>query len=354
MGEIITTEEQEKKRISYSQMSCYKRCKKKWHYRYAQKLQPMQSARPLTLGKLIHMGMECYYGDKDYVAGMQEMHAENIQTLSNSNALYDDEKIEYINNEQIYYEDAVEIMHRYVKYDTEDPLLPAGWKVVSLEEEFLVELLTGYDQLYGFIDMVVEDDSGNIWGIEHKSGEQFFDVEQLSLNEQTSLYISVLKTHYGEKVRGMIYNLVRTKKPYSPKVNKNNSLSKSAIDTTWEVYLETILANNLDPADYYDMQMKLENNKFFDRAYIYRTAQELNNFMDETSYIMEDIVNQDPDKCYRTPTRNCAWDCKEFYELCIMESKGLDTSYYKEKAYVTRQSGRDEKVEEESSDTVSE
>jgi len=287
------------------------------------------------------MGMECLYGGKDWRQGMFDMHMENVNLIKDSLAMPEEEKAQHIEDASQFYEDAIAVFERYAEHDAEKPLLGPGWKVVSLEEEFLVNLIGAEDQLYGFIDMIVEDADGGIWGIEHKSGEQFFDVEQLALNEQTSLYISVLKNYYGNNVKGMIYNLVRTKVPSVPKMTKAKGMSKAAIDTTWEVYKEALLENGLDPADYVDMQMKLENNKFVDRSYIYRTNKELNNFIEETAHVMHAIVDQDPDTCYRTPTRDCKWDCKEFHELCIMDLKGLDTTYYKERAFVTRQSGRD-------------
>lgn len=332
----------EPRRISYSQITCYKRCKKKWYFRYVKNLQPIYTPRPLTVGKLVHAGMENYYSGKDWKAGMLQLHEENLNEIKNAKSLYEEEMAEYLREEEERYVDSVGIMERFVEHDKKDPLLPEGWKVVALEEEFEVSVDGARDYLYGFIDMIVEDPYGGIWGVEHKTGEQFFNVEQLSLSEQTTLYIGVMKAKFGaDKVKGMIYNLLRTKKPSVPKTTKNG-MSRAAIDTTWEIYEEELLKNNLDPADYEDMKAKLENTKFFDRTYTYRTNTEINNFFSEVAIVMEEISYQREEMCYRTPTKDCSWDCKDFNELCIMDFKGLDATEYIARTYTDRRRGRNE------------
>lgn len=334
MSAIATVE---RKRVSYSQITCYKRCKKKWYFRYVLGLKPIYSPRPMNVGKLVHVGIGHYYANKDWRKAMEEEHLKNVEDIKNAKSLSEEEMIQYITDAEEHYADSIGVVERYIEHDAKDPLLPEGWKVLAVEQEFLVDVDGAKDQLYGFIDMVVEDPNGNIWGVEHKSGEQFFMVEQLSLSEQTTMYIAVLKAKYGsDRVKGMIYNLIRTKKPSVPKMTKQGTMSKAAIDTTWEIYEAELLKNGLNPADYADMKDKLEGNKFFDRTYTYRTNREINNFLSELVIVMNEISEQRAELCYRSPRRECSWDCREFHELCIMDFKGLDTEEYIRHTYIER------------------
>src|SRR5690606_35523562 len=139
---------------------------------------------------------------KDWKEGILELHEENVSEITSSKALFEEEMAEQLREAQEYVDDAMELMGRFVEHDKKDPLLPEGWKVLAVEEEFCVEVEGCDDYLYGFIDMIVEDPYGGIWGIEHKTGEQFFNVEQLGINEQASLYIGILKWKYGaDKVK---------------------------------------------------------------------------------------------------------------------------------------------------------
>lgn len=325
----------ERKRLSYSQITCYKRCKKKWYFRYVLRLKTIHAPRPLNVGKLVHVGIGKFYANEDWREAMKSAHLENVETIEKAESLSDEEVIQYITEAEEHYEDAVGVVERYLEHDVTNPLLPEGWKVLAVEQEFLVEVDGAKDLLYGFIDMVVEDPDGNIWGVEHKSGEQFFMTEQLSLNEQTTMYLAVLKSKYGsDRVKGMIYNLIRTKKPSVPKLTKQGTMSKAAIDTTWDIYERELVKHGLDPADYSDMKEKLEGNKFFDRTYTYRTNREINNFLTELAVVMNEISDQRAELCYRTPCKECSWDCKEFQELCIMDYKGLDTEEYIRHTYI--------------------
>ena len=48
--------------VSYSQVSCFKDCRKKYKFRYIEGLVPKKTKGFLTIGKAVHKAIEAYYG----------------------------------------------------------------------------------------------------------------------------------------------------------------------------------------------------------------------------------------------------------------------------------------------------
>lgn len=319
-------------RISVTSIRTFKRCKRKWYYKYVNMLSPKQKASYLNLGVFIHGGMEGYYLGHDWREFIEQSAQESVDALMRAvtpGDILDEalavEKTAEISNLR---NRAVEVMGRYIEFDRTNPLVRAGWKVLGVEVNILEWKLTipGTDIfLEGFIDMVLEDEYGGIWAVEHKTGAQFFSVESLDLDEQASTYLWALSHRYPDKkVSGIIYNLVRTKVPSIPQMLKSGEMSRSKIDTTWDIYVLALQENDLDEQDYGAMRDKLLLNEFFKRDQVYRSTTELGNFeidLQDVIYDIEDTMNNA--RFTRTPTKDCTWECP-FREICIMEYKGLD------------------------------
>ena len=319
-------------RISVTSIRTFKRCRRKWYYKYVERMSPKQKASYLNLGVFIHKAMESHYSALDWKQAVHDLAAESIQNTVNKMQLGYDwdealavEKTAEINNLR---NRAVEIMGRYIEFDRTNPLVRAGWKVLGVEVNILEWELTipGTDIfLEGFIDMVLEDEYGGIWAVEHKTGAQFFSVESLDLDEQASTYLWALSHRYPDKkVSGIIYNLVRTKVPSIPQMLKSGEMSRSKIDTTWDIYVLALRENGLNEQDYGAMKDRLSLNHFFKRDQVYRSQVELGNFeidLQDVIHDIEDTMNNA--RFTRTPTKDCTWECP-FREICIMEYKGLD------------------------------
>lgn len=319
-------------RISVTSIRTFKRCKRKWYYKYVNMLSPKQKASYLNLGVFIHGGMEGYYSGHDWKEFIEQSAQESVDALMRTvTPGYDwDEALAVEKTAEIsnLRDRAVEVMGRYIEFDRTNPLVRAGWKVLGVEVNILEWKLTipGTDIfLEGFIDMVLEDEYGGIWAVEHKTGAQFFSVESLDLDEQASTYLWALSHRYPDReVMGIIYNMLSTKTPSVPQMLKSGEMSKSKINTTWNIYARTLRENGLDEQDYSDMKAILLLNKFFKRDQIYRSSTELGNFEIDLQDIVDDIKGtMNTAKFYRTPTRDCVWECP-FREVCIMEYKGLD------------------------------
>jgi hypothetical protein len=124
--------------------------------------------------------------------------------------------------------------------------------------------------LGGRFDMLVEDWSGRIWIMDHKTSKNKLNSDILPLDDQLTLYLWAAREILGEPIEGCFYNVLRKKVPSVPEVLKSGKgLSKNkAIDTTYSVYVEAIKDNGFSIADYIEILDLLKNKSdgFFERV----------------------------------------------------------------------------------------
>lgn len=317
--------------LSYSQIATWKRCHKKWQYRYQDRLHPIETVYKMALGTYGHALLEAHYTGADLTA------ADNDQ-WGRLMAEQPDQLDPELYNELVELrQQAWRLMERYQDRYQDDP-----WEPLLAEEHFDVPLRepggrrSGRYRLQGFLDLVVRDRAtGQVWLVDHKfTGGGLDSYEDgLVLNDQANMYLWAARELMGVTPTGVIFNLVRTKEPRVPEVLKKGGLSKAkSIDTTYSVYRQAITDNGLDPNDYADVLETLgaQQDRFFRRVPLIRTDAEIDQIGSELYSVAREIGNSGA--AYRNPTKDCAWDC-QFRELCIMESKGLDSTYYRQVAF---------------------
>jgi hypothetical protein len=226
------------------------------------------------------------------------------------------------------------------------------YTVLWSEKEFAIRIrdLRGYrthDVLRGKFDIGMMDEFETSWLFETKTTARGVDerIKTIDIDEQIDLYQMVcefvpdLLPNFG----GIVYNVVRKKSPTIPRILQRpaGTLSKAKdIDTTYEVYLNTILEHGLNPADYQDILaiLKEKGDRFYDRRIIVRDKQRIDNVKKSLYYTVKEIKNnaklyrskQDINTFHRTPSFMCPKMC-DYCELCIMQSKNADwTSYAKD------------------------
>src|SRR5690606_10898829 len=126
--------------------------------------------------------------------------------------------------------------------------------------------------LVGHIDGVVQDSSGDVWILEHKTSATSWSLVDMLFNDQTLGYMWVVQQLLGSAPRGVIFNILRKKVPRVPQLLKNGGLSRAKnIDTTFETYMRAIEDNGLDPVDYVEIlrELKDRGNTFFQREKVY-------------------------------------------------------------------------------------
>lgn len=274
--------------LSYSQIRTWKECRQKWYYKYVEGLKPTGRIKKVEIGKYGHHLLESFYKGKNLEEASQEYWDEQTKDMLQE---------EYEEFEEVR-ELAESITERYLDYyDVENE-----WEIIAVEEKFKVNIPThrGYksqNYLRGIIDLVVRDSSGEIWLVDHKytSIDLLKYEDNLVLDEQSNYYLWALSQLLESKgVAGIIFNLLRTKEPTVPRVLKAGGLSKAKnIDTTYDVYLQAILDNELEPEDYTDIleDIKDKDRLFFKRHKVYRTSEEIDHIGEELYNMTKDMRN---------------------------------------------------------------
>lgn len=155
------------------------------------------------------------------------------------------------------------LMRGYISKYKDDKLT-----YLAIEKEISIPLIKGVI-FTGKVDGIVEDEHGNQWIVEHKSHKNLPDSDVRLQDVQTTLYCWALRKE-GYNPQGILWDYIRTKRPSIPKPLKAGGLSKRKdIDTTYEVYLEEIIKQGLDPVDYQDILdiLQKKDKQFYRRVY---------------------------------------------------------------------------------------
>lgn len=188
-----------------------------------------------------------------------------------------------------------------------------SWHVIAPEQTFQIDIpFRNKDGIMathaGTFDLVYRDlIDDSIWLGEHKTAKQV-TLGHLPLDDQAGTYWAVAgKTlghqgvlRKGDTIEGIMYNFLRKGMPDERPVNeKGQSLNKDGSVS------------------------KIQPKPLFHREPVYRTrserAAQLRRIQDEATWMA--AARKAPDRIYKTPTRDCEWDCK-FFEMCQLHEKG--------------------------------
>ncbi len=314
LEEALNTEELH---VSYTKLKTFKTCLKKYEYKYVQGLTPKERVQKVELGKYLHHLLRAKYKGLDVVAESQAYWDENTEGMFTEEL--DDFQEVRTTAEQL-----------YNRYFAEYASIDATWKVIMCEESVRVPV-PGTNAILQFIpDLIIEDESGTRWLVDHKiTGVDFSRWEEsLVLDEQANLYLWGVN-QIGMNVSGVIFNLVRSKLPSVPGELKSGGLSKAkAIDTDIQTYTQAIVDRELNLADYEDIleYIKTSCKPFFGRVSTYRTPEELKVIEAELVAVTKHLQKVKA-PYYRTAGQHCEWGCP-YKQLCIMDIKNCDTSQY--------------------------
>jgi len=307
--------------LSFSKAKHFMRCKKRYDYRYNQKLTKKTKSLPLRRGSWIHECLETYYRDGDWKIGYEDYLKETWKKM------FDEEKVEYGDLPQ----EIERIIKGYIKkYNKQD----SQYKVIAVEQEFEIQIPGTNVVLTGVIDLIIQDALG-IWIIDHKSVKNIPTEEFRLTDTQLSIYYWVvqklkpyLKIDKDTKISGVMFNYIRTKVPTKPQVLKNGGLSKRKdIDCDYDTYYNAIIENGLNPEDYLDMLALVSNKKFYIRRQLPKSSAMVKEVILDLIEIGENILDLKVKQRYpRNFTRDCSWDC-EFKDLCISELHGHDIQF---------------------------
>lgn len=323
--------------IHTSDRKVFKRCRRKyWLSSKLQRgLQPKKPNNILWLGTGVHHALQMYYeGKEEIVTAFKKWANEEIARIQKQSGLWDAEKDSLFEaakqgaNLLKHYKEWASVEDNFEPYKMEVmfslPITdPKGNPLTVIHPKNGNEVPVVYE---GRFDGIVKDDMGHYWVLEHKTAKTFGDWDdKLDMDEQITSYIWAAEYLFDIPVEGVIYNGLRKKAPTKPQLLKSGKgLSKNkSIDTTYEVYLSSIMEHGFDPEDYQDILgiLAAKGNKFFRREYIKRTPAEIEMCKEQVYHEAVDMISAN--YFYPNPNRDCGWDC-DFSDVCVMMQNKAD------------------------------
>ncbi len=314
--------------ISFSKARSWRRCHKQYDYRYNQRLEKKKKAVQLFRGGMIGECLDAVVEGTSWTAVI-DRYAKEYKRL--------------LDEEKEHYGDVIgevrSIIARYIEtYKNEKYTYKVGPHGKPYEHKLDVDMGDGIT-FVGYIDKIAIDEAGRQWVMDHKSHKNLPDEDARFSDLQLVFYVDMApRAGYGE-IAGIIWDYVRTKPPAIPEQLKNGQLTKRQnIDTTYEVYLDTIKAHGLNPDDYAEMltMLKEKPNDFFRRvkmpapnkAMIETVKRDLKHTAFEIREL-GDVANE------RTMTRDCKM-CA-YYLLCQTELRGMDAEFIRKTEYTVKE-----------------
>lgn len=370
--------------IHNSHLTAIRRCKRKFAYAFIEGIQPKLPGLPLARGIWLHYCLEAQFlrwgidagtilhvpesinvdgvgevfivtyhpEDGPYLeirydkgsssfplsaAGMLRLLTEKVWSR-----LFDQEKEKYTEDGYGLPEACTRILTEYFYY----------WKDKPQPEVLLVEI--DWSREYegvtfeGRTDYVVRrPDKGNLivcgdWKSTKNQPPPFFKFMESQLN----LYpwgVAPKLEELGVPVKGIEgmvaeFDYLSTKLPTKPSINKDGSMSKRKINTTYLTLVNFIKENDLKwKASDIEAFLAKNEREFFMRDTFPRNKKVVKALLDENVSDCKTMgeVLEDPSRVTRTVSRNCNWDC-DFQELCQGELYQLDMSRVRKTQYEAR------------------
>lgn len=306
-------------RISNSRAGTWRRCEKKFEFKYVMELEAKEKKRSLEFGSWMHVLLEEHYEGRDWKIKHKEMTAEFYK-------LFEEEREELGDLPT----DCARLMRSYLRYWREED---AQFRVIDTELDEIVTLPSGLEFRI-IVDMIVEDlRTGFLWPWDHKNRKNFVAHDAMLIDPQLTNYFTGLEILGYGPLGGVCYNELRTKAPTVPKIltgkgPKQGTLSKAKIDTDVYTYYRAIKANGLSVADYGDILRQLqksEEERFFRRVRLPKDRTMKRIMMAEMVQTAREIKERREDgrPYVRTQNNQCPWDC-DFKSLCISQLHGGD------------------------------
>lgn len=300
-------------------MGTWRRCQKKFEFKYVYGLEPKDKKRALEFGSWMHLLLEEHYQGRDWRVKHKEMTKEFYNLFEELREELGDLPA-----------DCARLMRSYLRYWREDD---AQFRVIDTELDEIVTLPNGLE-FRMIIDMVVEDlRTGLLWPFDHKNRKNFASHDNMLVDPQLTNYYSGLEIMGYEPLGGVVYNELRTKAPTVPqmvyvgKANEGLSQAKN-MDTDVYTYYKAIKDNGLDVAKYSAQLRHLAKNeeeRFFRRVKLPKDKTMKRLMMAEAVQTALDVrrkrVSGEP--YVRTNNNQCNWDC-DFKSLCISQLHGGD------------------------------
>lgn len=296
-------------KISNSKANTFRRCRRKYYYKYDMGLKSKEIALPLKRGSWIHELLEADAKGENWKKKHKELTAEYDK-------LFMEEKDKY----GPLPEECARMMKAYKYHWREED---EGMEILATELELEVPL--PHDHTFvARIDQIRRDEWG-IWIVEHKTHAKFPSANWRFIDVQSAVYAYAIEKdgRFG-KVTGILWDYIRTKSPTVPHLNKDGTLSKRKIDTDLLTFVTALKNYGIDLADHRDVILSLKkHNTFFKRERVPRDKVVVKQLVKELVHTADEI--EKGVSPFRSIDKSCEYMC-EYMDICLTDLYGGDSS----------------------------
>ena len=330
---IMEELKQNQRHMSHSQISKYAKCPLAWRYYIVDRLRLNRintAVGKRTLGKLIHIGLEQHIRSlipsevtplplpQMYELWLQE----TIEEMDGILPQEYDMLVELI-------EQAVMIVNKAIKYLKLDS---GKWETVldkdgvPILEYELYSILPNGTKMLSYIDWLVYDKEYKVMriidfkttAVKKSIGSYDNEVQVSGIYNKALLQNGIIKEHAFSTIIEINAKVLKR-----PTLNKDGKMSKAQLHTTWDLYKEELLINDLDPNDYMDMRRKLMNVQFVTVHDVLRTEFETQAIWENRSGIVDNIMHALEVNSFPANLNNMLCTSCEYREACKEELGGF-------------------------------
>jgi hypothetical protein len=322
--------------VSHSEVDSYRRCAKRWEYRYKTGLKRKLKGVRLYKGEILHEMLNAYVRAKMRKGYVGDDPWDILDSYAEKYAAYFEEEREHYGD---IIGDCGAIFEGYLRKYRKDPLT-----YEASEQECYFDI-SGKLRFAGFIDKIATDQESRRWIVDHKFVQNIPTAEDRFSDLQLLLYVWALSNKSPElNIDGVMWDYARSKAPTKPEVLKKGGLSqRKNLDCDPHTYMKTIAENNLNLADYKDMLAHLEGKEetFYERVFLPKPSAHMieevtSDFLESAKQIQE--KRKPKARCARTMNQfNCS-GC-EFRQVCEADVRGLDAEFIIKADYTQRELG---------------
>lgn len=333
--------------VSVSQLQTFMSCKKKWKYNYIENLTPRVERPYLTIGKLCHVGMQRAMGHKALNSCSQGYYRED--SLNYGLIAIEAEFAKYM-SENSFLNEEIPTLEKTLE-DAESVFVQTWWEfdpdrwevmrigdVLALELHFLVPC-AGSKGLHGYIDAILCDKTtGDVWCTDYKFRKSLSSDEEESFNIQNAIYCHACEK-IGIDITGTMTWQHCNTPAAKPQLNKNGTMSRAKIKTTWKLYQDALINAGLDPTLYYEeMFPKLAEIEWFRETHEYRNKPTVDNIWKSIVIPNSRAVKSAHSPKAKNYPSMYPWNCKmcQYRDLCQAELRGYDVEFIKTSQYSKR------------------
>jgi len=331
------------KPVSVSDLSYFAGCRRAWYW--GKQYYPLIPPDYFWVGTGVHAGLDNYFNSNrslpKALTAVNEWYHNSIKELEGS-VDSDVWVSEYRDRFQTDYELILGMVENFTIYDriAHPPLFQGD--VVATEVFASFKLSNGI-VLRGRIDLVLENDLGLVL-IDHKTFSSTPSQVSVDIDGQLTAYSYLWCMTRKRRPDVVAYNVLFKGMPQPPTRLKRGGLSKAKGQYTTEaLYRESLLEEELDPADYEEILGILHENgwrQFFDEFITFRDPVELENFEKRVLQESQEIndVHADPEKlAYPAPSIYTCGRC-DYKRACREKEQGGDYEWVLDQEFTTKSS----------------